>query len=108
MNQGQEYRNMECRLLHVDDGVHVQHYNNFTTLLERNKSALMRIAVLEQLYHDVRPVSLPRVERDVESLLTDVREIIGCLENLTGADSSDDTPRYLAAIPASEQPKPAA
>ena len=98
MNQGQEYRNMECRLLHVDDGVHVQHYKNFTTLLERNKSALMRIAVLEQLYHDVRPVSLPRVERDVESLLTDVREIIGCLENLTGADSSDATPRYLAAI----------
>lgn len=98
MSQCQEYRNMECRLLHADDGVHVQYYKHFTTLLEHNKSALMRIAVLEQIYHDVRPISLPRVERDVESLLTDVRGIIGCLENLTGMDSTDDTPRFLAAI----------
>lgn len=98
MSQGQDYRKMECRLLHVDEGVHVQHYKNFTKLLERNKSALMRIAVLEQIYHDVRPISLPRVERDVESLLADVRGIIGCLENLTGTDSTDDTPRFLAAI----------
>lgn len=98
MNQSQDHQNMECRLLHVVEGVHVQHYKNFTKLLEHSKIALMRIAVLEQIYHDMRPISLPRVERDVESLLADVRGIIGCLENLTGADSNDGTPRYLAAI----------
>lgn len=98
MSQGQNHRNMECRLLHAVEGVHVQHYKNFIKLLEQSKAALMRIAVLEQLYHDVRPISLPRVERDIESLLADVHRIIGYLETLSGTDSIDDTPRYLAAI----------
>jgi pyruvate,water dikinase len=98
MSQIKDCLSVECRLLHDGAGIYVQHYNNFIKLLEQNKSALMRIAVLEQIYHDVRPISLPRVERDVESLLTDVRGIIGRLENLTGADSTDDTSRYLGVI----------
>lgn len=91
-------QNIECRLLNVIDGVHAKHYKNFTDILDHCKSALMQIATLEQIYHDVRPVSLPRIEKAVDSLLATVHNILECLTSLDSDDSNDTTSRYLFAI----------
>ncbi|SDB42438.1 pyruvate, water dikinase [Desulfonatronum thiosulfatophilum] len=84
-----------CAPLPTMDGAHVQRYRHFRDLLNHGQVSLLLIAELEQLYYDIRPFTLPRLERDADRLLAKVQAMIFSLENMTREKEIDYRNSYL-------------
>lgn len=87
-------QSLACAPLPTMDGVHVQRYRHFRNLLRHVRLSQMLMAELEQLYHDVRPFTLPRLEKDAGRLIAEVQATISALENM-GANEVIQPNSYL-------------
>lgn len=92
---GSTQQSLSCAPLPAMDGVHVQHYRHFRKLLDHSRASLMLMAELEQLYHDVRPFTLPRLERDADRLLAEVQGMLFSLENMARENRTVHQNSYL-------------